>query len=52
MCRNASRRRSVAGDGGATLLAWVRPSAREGFGWVKTVAGFSKTRYHGLARVD
>ncbi|MBV9325955.1 MAG: transposase, partial [Chloroflexi bacterium] len=57
VAQNTSGRRSAV-DGRTTRAAGydasqkVRKRIEEIFGWMKTVGGFRKTRYRGLARVD
>ena len=55
--RNTAGRRSNIGEEMAASEAYQasqvhRKRIEEVFGWVKTVARFSKTRHRGLARVD
>ena len=49
--RSAIDRRTTRHRGYATSQR-VRKRIEEAFGWIKTVAGLSKTRFRGLARVD
>ena len=49
--RSAIDRRTTRHRGYATGQR-VRKRIEEAFGWIKTVAGLSKTRFRGLARVD
>ena len=57
VARNTSGRRSNIADGVAQSAPYRvsqvhRKRIEEVFAWVKTVAGLSKTRHRGLARVD
>ena len=57
MARNTSGRRSNIADEVAASADYRasqvhRKRIEEVFAWVKTVAGLSKTRHRGLARVD
>ena len=57
VARNQSGRRSniddeMAASDGYAMSQRVRKRIEEVFAWVKTIAGWRKTRHRGLARVD
>ena len=37
---------------GYAVSQWIRKRVEEAFGWMKTIGGLRKTRYHGLQRVQ
>jgi IS5 family transposase len=37
---------------GYAVSQWIRKRVQEAFGWMKTIGGLRKTRYHGLQRVQ
>ncbi len=57
VAQNLSGRRSAiddetARDPGYTVSLRIRKRIEEAFGWAKTIAGLSKARHRGLAKID
>ena len=57
MAQNLSGRRSAVDDEttrhpGYAVSLRIRKRIEEAFGWAKTIAGLSKARHRGLAKID